>query len=172
MADPFAPNGLDGTGLDTNLDPSLPDPTLQFDCQAVRGRTHVPVTVDVAFAGNGCEVVVDGPFGVVSGRGPDAFDALVAVRRRLEPEQWLLAVHGSRGDTYPDETSRRTGGLTVFPLSGIGPEISVGPLHTFGPAPFAALATVDVQDQAARPVLAALPPLPPPEPEPAQVEPS
>lgn len=55
-------------------------------------------------------VQADGPFGEHVGRGDDLFDALVAVRRELEPQGWFLAVQGARLDAYPSGMCRDMGG--------------------------------------------------------------
>jgi hypothetical protein len=42
--------------------------------------------------------------------GPDMFEALVRLRRQLEPDGLMLAVQGSRRDTYPSGMARDMGG--------------------------------------------------------------
>lgn len=40
----------------------------------------------------------------------DMFEALVRLRRQLEPKGWMVAVQGSRRDTYPSGMGRDVGG--------------------------------------------------------------
>lgn len=42
--------------------------------------------------------------------GPDLFETLVRLRRQLEPDGWMVAVQGSRRDTYPSGTARDADG--------------------------------------------------------------
>lgn len=42
--------------------------------------------------------------------GPDMFEALVRLRRQLEPDGLAVAVQGSRRDTYPSGMARDMGG--------------------------------------------------------------
>ena len=42
--------------------------------------------------------------------GPDMFEALVRLRRQLEPDGLMVAVQGSRRDTYPSGMARDMGG--------------------------------------------------------------
>lgn len=42
--------------------------------------------------------------------GPDMFGALVRLRRQLEPDGLMVAVQGSRRDTYPSGMARDMGG--------------------------------------------------------------
>jgi hypothetical protein len=44
--------------------------------------------------------------------GPDMFEALVRLRRQLEPDGLRVAVQGSRRDTYPSGMARDMGGGT------------------------------------------------------------
>ena len=47
--------------------------------------------------------------------GPDMFEALVRLRRQLEPDGLMIAVQGSRRDTYPSGMARDMGGgLQVY----------------------------------------------------------
>ena len=41
---------------------------------------------------------------------PDMFEALVRLRRQLEPDGLMVAVQGSRRDTYPSGMARDMGG--------------------------------------------------------------
>jgi hypothetical protein len=42
--------------------------------------------------------------------GPDMFEALVRLRRQFEPDGLMVAVQGSRRDTYPSGMARDMGG--------------------------------------------------------------
>ncbi|MBB5805526.1 hypothetical protein F4560_005294 [Saccharothrix ecbatanensis] len=54
--------------------------------------------------------------------GPDAFEALVRLRRQLEPEGWAVVVQGARRDTWPSGMARDMGGgLKVYVLRPGGP---------------------------------------------------
>lgn len=76
----------------------------------------------------------------------DMFDALVRIRERLEPQGWLVAVQGSRLDTFPSEMQREmAGGLNVYVMR-IGEPIRLGDaVETFAEADPGLLATVDAQ---------------------------
>jgi hypothetical protein len=89
-------------------------------------------------------VALDGPAGEVVGRGPDLFEALVEVRRQLEPVGCLVAVQGARRDTYPSGMARDMGGgAQVYVLRpGKPARERVG---TFDDAPVALLGTVEQQ---------------------------
>ena len=74
------------------------------------------------------------------------FEALVRLRRQLEPDGLMVAVQGARRDTYPSGMARDTGGgMLVFLMrSGRrgGQEALVG---TLDDAPPEQIATVDQQ---------------------------
>jgi hypothetical protein len=78
------------------------------------------------------------------------FEALVRLRRQLEPDGLMIAVHGSRGDTYLGGMAREMGGgMQVFVLRAgrsTGPDDAVDIL---GHAPLDQIATVDQQREAA-----------------------
>jgi len=78
--------------------------------------------------------------------GPDMFEALVRLRRQLEPEGLVLAVQGARRDTYPSGMARDMGrGMQVYvmrPGLRARPEDLVG---TLDDAPIGQMATVDEQ---------------------------
>lgn len=63
-------------------------------------------------------VTADGPWGHVTGRADDCFEALTRVREQIEPQGWLLGVNGSRRDTWPSGMCRDTG---VSSSTGSGP---------------------------------------------------
>ena len=78
--------------------------------------------------------------------GPDMFEALVRLRRQLEPDGLMVAVQGSRHDTYPSGMAREMGGGTqvyvMRPGLGARPEDLV---KTLDDAPPGQMATVDEQ---------------------------
>jgi len=78
--------------------------------------------------------------------GPDMFEALVRLRRQLEPDGLLIAVQGSRRDTYPSGMARDMGGgrqiYVVHPGRRADSDDLVG---TVADAPSNLLATVDEQ---------------------------
>jgi hypothetical protein len=78
--------------------------------------------------------------------GPDMFEALVRLRRQLEPDGLMVAVQGSRRDTFPSGMARDMGGgMQVYvlrPGRGARLEDLVG---TLDDAPPDQMATVDEQ---------------------------
>ncbi|MGH9117583.1 MAG: hypothetical protein ACRD0A_06810 [Acidimicrobiales bacterium] len=50
-----------------------------------------------------------GPFGAQQAIENDTFEALVTIRRRIEPDGWRVAVQGARLDTYPSGMQRDGG---------------------------------------------------------------
>lgn len=76
---------------------------------------------------------------------PDAFEALVRLRRQLEADGLVVAVQGGRRDTYPSGMARDMGGgmrVYVLRLGVPGrPEL----VETFGDAMPEQLGTVDEQ---------------------------
>ncbi|MFI1200717.1 hypothetical protein K2224_38970 (plasmid) [Streptomyces sp. BHT-5-2] len=90
-------------------------------------------------------VTADGPWGNVTGRADDCFDALSRVREQIEPQGWLLGVNGARRDTWPSGTCRDTGGFLVCRLTpGVRPT-RADLIQTFHDAPRETLATVAEQ---------------------------
>ncbi|MEU5015778.1 hypothetical protein AB0G35_37095 [Streptomyces sp. NPDC021749] len=90
-------------------------------------------------------VIADGPWGHVTGRADDCFEALIRIREQIEPQGWLLGVNGSRRDTWPSGMCRGTGGFLVYRLTpGLRPT-SADRIQTFQPAPRETLATVAEQ---------------------------
>jgi hypothetical protein len=89
-------------------------------------------------------VALDRPAGELVGRGPDLFEALAEVRRRLEADGCLVAVQGARRDTFPSGMGRDMGGgAQVYVLR---PGEPAGELvGTFDDAPAELLGTVDEQ---------------------------
>lgn len=84
--------------------------------------------------------------GPYAAAGPDMFEALVRLRRQLEPEGWAIAVQGARRDAYPSGMARDMGGGFRTYLLRPGRKASVSDLvDTLADAPVALLATVDEQ---------------------------
>jgi hypothetical protein len=77
--------------------------------------------------------------------GPDAFEALVRLRRQLEPDGLIVAVQGARHDTYPSPMARDMGGGMLVYVQRLGvpgrPEL----VNTFDDAEPEQLGTVDEQ---------------------------
>jgi hypothetical protein len=78
--------------------------------------------------------------------GPDMFEALVRLRRQLEPDGPMIAIQGSRRDTYPSGMARDMGGgmmdYVMRPgLRGRREDL----VETLGDAPSDQIATVDEQ---------------------------
>lgn len=77
--------------------------------------------------------------------GPDLFEALVRLRRQLEPNGLMIGVQGARRDTYPSGMARDMGGgMQVYVLRP-GRRGSQDLVKTLGDAPLGLLATVDEQ---------------------------
>jgi hypothetical protein len=90
-------------------------------------------------------VTVEGPWGQVSGRAGDCFEALMRVREQLEPQGWLLGVNGSRRDTWASGMCRGMGGFQVYRLTPFTPLTNADRILTFHPAPRETLATIAEQ---------------------------
>lgn len=76
----------------------------------------------------------------------DMFEALVRLRRQLEPEGWMIAVQGSRRDTYPSGMARDMGGGRRIYVMRPGRKAARDDLvDTLADAPINQLATVDEQ---------------------------
>lgn len=77
---------------------------------------------------------------------PDMFEALVRLRRQLEPDGLKVAVQGSRRDTYPSGMARDMGGgMKVYVMR---PGLRARPqdlVETLDDAPPDQIATVDEQ---------------------------
>jgi hypothetical protein len=77
---------------------------------------------------------------------PDLFEALVRVRRQLEPDGLMVAVQGSRRDTYPSGMARDMGGGREVYVMRLGlPARREDMVGTLDDAPPGQLATVDEQ---------------------------
>jgi hypothetical protein len=84
--------------------------------------------------------------GPYTATGPDLFEALVRLRRQLEPEGLALAIQGSRRDTYPSGMARDMGGGERIHVLRPGRGAHLDDLvETFADAPVDQLATVDEQ---------------------------
>lgn len=80
------------------------------------------------------------------GAGPDMFEALVEIRRQLEPTGWRIAVQGARMDTYPSGMARDMGGgERVYVLRPRQQAKREDLVDTLEPADAHRLATVDEQ---------------------------
>jgi hypothetical protein len=78
--------------------------------------------------------------------GPDMFEALVRLRRQLEPDGLMVAVQGSRRDTYPSGMARDMGGgMRVYVMRPGLPARGEDLVETLDDAPPDQMATVDEQ---------------------------
>ena len=78
--------------------------------------------------------------------GPDMFEALVRLRRQLEPDGLVVAVQGSRRDTYPSGMAREMGGgMRVYVMRPGLPARGEDLVETLDDAPPDQMATVDEQ---------------------------
>lgn len=77
---------------------------------------------------------------------PDMFEALVRLRRQLEPDGLMVAVQGSRRDTYPSGMARDMGGGMRIYLMHPGLRARLDDLvETLDEAPLDQVATVEEQ---------------------------
>lgn len=56
--------------------------------------------------------------------GVDLWEALVRLRRQLEPDGWMVAVQGSRRDTYPSGMARDMGGGQLVYVLRLGHRVT------------------------------------------------
>jgi hypothetical protein len=78
--------------------------------------------------------------------GPDMFEALVRLRRQLEPDGMMVAVQGSRRDGFPSGMARDMGGgLQVYVMRHRRSARIKDLVGTLDDAPPDQLATVDEQ---------------------------
>jgi hypothetical protein len=78
--------------------------------------------------------------------GPDMFEALVRLRRQLEPDGLTVAVQGSRRDTYPSGMARDMGGgMRVYIMRPGHPARRKDLVDLLDDAPPDQTATVDEQ---------------------------
>jgi hypothetical protein len=84
--------------------------------------------------------------GPYTATGPDMFEALVRLRRQLEPEGIMIAVEGSRRDVFPSGMARDMGGGERAYVMRPGENASSDDLvDTLADAAVDQLATVDEQ---------------------------
>jgi hypothetical protein len=77
---------------------------------------------------------------------PDMFEALVRLRRQLEPDGLAVAVQGARRDTYPSGMARDMGGgMGVYVMRAGLPARLEYLVNTLDDAPSDQIATVDEQ---------------------------
>jgi hypothetical protein len=77
---------------------------------------------------------------------PDMFEALVRLRRQLEPDGLAVAVQGARRDTYPSGMARDMGGgMGVYVMRAGLPARLEDLVNTLDDAPSDQIATVDEQ---------------------------
>lgn len=78
--------------------------------------------------------------------GPDMFEAMVRLRRQLEPDGIAVAVNGARGDTYPSGMARDMGGgMKVYVMRSGRSARREDLIETLDDAPPDQLGTVDDQ---------------------------
>jgi hypothetical protein len=81
-----------------------------------------------------------------SATGPDMFEALVRLRRQLEPDGLAVAVQGPRRDTYPSGMARDMGGgMLVYVMRPGRPAGREDLVKTLDDAPPGQIAGVDEQ---------------------------
>lgn len=77
---------------------------------------------------------------------PDMFEALVRLRRQLEPDGLTVAVQGARRDTYPSGMARDMGGgMRIYVLKTEGRARMDDLVETLDDAPPDQIGTVDEQ---------------------------
>ena len=82
----------------------------------------------------------------VSGVADDMFEALVEIRRQVEPKGWLLAIQGSRLNAYPSGMARDMGGgEKVYVLRPRQPALLTDLVDTLADTSIDDIATVDEQ---------------------------
>jgi hypothetical protein len=78
--------------------------------------------------------------------GPDMFEALIRLRRQLEPDGLMIAVQGARRDTFPSGMARDMGGGMQVYVMRAGQRARLEDLvETLEDAPAELLGTVDEQ---------------------------
>ncbi|MEV7381987.1 hypothetical protein [Streptomyces lydicus] len=117
----------------------------RFDVLAFNGDQQADAVLRWEGENYDFTVTADGPWGQVTGRADDCFEALTRTREQVEPQGWLLGVNGSRRDTWPSGTCRDMGGFLVCLLRpGLRPT-RADLIQTFHDAPRETLATVAEQ---------------------------
>lgn len=85
---------------------------------------------------------------VLEARATDLFEALVSIRRQLEPEGWFVAVQGSRLDAYPSGMARDMGGgERIYVIRPGIPARREDLVDTLAPADPSTVATVAAQQE-------------------------
>ncbi len=112
--------------------------------EAIRADQRVPVRLEWSDRPP-WRVAVDGPFGRLMEEGEDLFSALLAVRRILEADGWLLQVNAARTDAWPSPMARQAGGRKVYLHSMGRPARSDDLVDAFPPIESDDAATVDEQ---------------------------
>ena len=88
-------------------------------------------------------LVLHSPHGRLAGTGIDLFEALVDVRRRLEPSGWRIAVHGSRRQAFASGLMRDMhGAMRVYICEPDRWPRRSDLVDIFGEAPTAEITTV------------------------------
>ncbi|MEU5239818.1 hypothetical protein ACFW9M_31570 [Streptomyces lydicus] len=117
----------------------------RFEVLAFNGDQQADAVLSWEGENHDFTVIADGPWGHVTGRADDCFEALTRIREQIEPQGWLLGANGSRRDTWPSGMCRGTGGFLVYRLRpGLRPT-GADRIQTFQPAPRETLATVAEQ---------------------------
>lgn len=81
------------------------------------------------------QVTLDGPFGTVTGSGPDAFEALLRAREQVESHGWRLGLTGARADVWPSGMARDMGdGLVAYVLAADRAPTRADLVDVFSPA--------------------------------------
>jgi hypothetical protein len=117
------------------------------DVLMVRGQERVQRTLRwLQMHDRTYRITLDSPAGLVDATGRDLFAALQDVRRALEGGGWVVAVQGSRVDTYPSGMVRdMLGGSRVYVLQ-MGRHVDREHLvDTFARADVTQIGTVDEQ---------------------------
>ena len=121
----------------------------RYEADAFRGEERGRYELDLEDLGDHrFRIVASGPTGVHRACADDLFEALLMVRREIEPAGWRLALNGARRDTWPSGMQRdmfEGGAVYVF-----FPDTAkrLEPVGTFDPAPKELLATVEEQEAA------------------------
>lgn len=117
----------------------------RFDVLAYNGDRRADVVLRWEGGDHDYTVTADGPWGEVTGRGTDSFEALLRIREQIEPVGWLLGVNGNRRDTWPSGMCRGMGGFLVYRLTPAKRLTGADRVQTFHEAPREALATIAEQ---------------------------
>lgn len=128
---------------------TAPHRTSQRTVVLVRDQVRETGTLSWGRQDDDYRVELDGPAGRLEASGRDLFDALVALRRRLEPRGWAIAVNGARRDAYPSGMLRDMGGARkVYVLAPGRPARREDLVNTFDDTDPALVGTVEEQERA------------------------